>query len=470
MRLCTFLSIIGSMMMLTACGPILRAQSTARMETDTKAVFQKALSELDRTAPRSVPCSIGAITSPTGYVVAEAGWAEQAGLRLGDRIVAISGTPVTSLQEIVQGLYQVPVGGPLVLGLTRQGQQVLLSLSCRYQPERYAAARRMYEAGSHGDWDRCIAAARETRRLAGFVAFATVLPEYECAGAKNPSMASLEGRNFASLYYELNRLRLHESRYVPGETENVRGTVLRVADDLRRMGFPTYANDLEAQLREALAARPVAPPPSGPPHAVTIQGTAFAVRPDGTFLTAFHIVTGAKTITVTCPDAGGFPATVTETARQTDLAMLRGGRPTPHYLSLAKANALRAGDHVFTVGFPATDLLGTEPKFTDGSVSALSGPGDEATLMQITVPIQPGNSGGPLLNEAGQVVGIVTSTAAVEAFLEGTGTLPQNVNWAVKSEYAAPLFEAPTTQAPATSRSEAVGQAMKAVCMIEAVR
>jgi S1-C subfamily serine protease len=440
------------------------------MQTDTKAFAQKALLEFDRITPRPYPCDTGWAASQSGYVVAVSSWAEEAGLRPGDKITAISGTTVASQEERTKAYFQVPVGGPVMLGLTRQGEPVTLPLPCRYQPERHTAARRTLEAASRGDWDRCIAAARETRRLAGFVAFGTVVWEHECARAKNPSMASPEGRNFASLHYELSRLRLRESRYVPGETENVRGWVLRFADDLRTGGFPTYANDLEAQLREALAAQPVARPPSGPPQPITSQGTAFAVRPDGTFLTAFHIIKDAKTITVTCPGEGAFPASVVGAARRTDLAILRADRPTPHYLSLARPNTLRPGDHVFTVGFPATDLLGTEPKFTDGSVSALSGPGDEATLIQITVPIQPGNSGGPLLNDEGRVVGVVTSTAAVVAFLEGTGTLPQNVNWAVKSEYATPLFPSSTSQAPAKSRGEAVGQVMKAACMIEAVR
>jgi S1-C subfamily serine protease len=145
-------------------------------------------------------------------------------------------------------------------------------------------------------------------------------------------------------------------------------------------------------------------------------------------------------------------------------------RPTPHYLELAPARSVRPGDPVFTVGFPMIGLLGPEPKFTDGSVSALSGLRGEASLVQITVPVQPGNSGGPLLNNLGQVVGIVTSSAAIPSFLEKAGTLPQNVNWAVKSEYARPLYESVPGEGPSGGRAVAIDRAMKATCMVEASR
>ena len=90
------------------------------------------------------------------------------------------------------------------------------------------------------------------------------------------------------------------------------------------------------------------------------------------------------------------------------------------------------------------------------------------SLIQTTVPIQPGNSGGPLSDEAGHVVGVVTSTAAVQSFLKYTGTLPQNINWAVKSEYLHPLLSGisqdPVYVAPAIERVE------KSVCLIKAYK
>jgi hypothetical protein len=115
------------------------------------------------------------------------------------------------------------------------------------------------------------------------------------------------------------------------------------------------------------------------------------------------------------------------------------------------------------------ELLGVEPKFTDGSVSALSGLGGERRVMQVTVPIQPGNSGGPLLTENGFVVGVITSTAAVKAFFEATGTLPQGINWAVKADLAIPLFDASDLPvAGEQTREKAIARAREAVCAVVA--
>jgi len=207
--------------------------------------------------------------------------------------------------------------------------------------------------------------------------------------------------------------------------------------------------------------------PKKGPEAKATHGSCFAVNENGTLLTVYHVVQDSESILVHLADG-----TVTEARLQTfnakrDLAILHIDPRTPDFLPLAPTDSVYVGERVFTMGHPAPDILGQEPKFTDGSVSALSGPEDEEGLLQISVPIQPGNSGGPLVNERGEVVGIVTSTAAVEAFLSKTGALPQNVNWAVNVDYARRLFDSPSAESGAVSRKDAVEMVRRALCMVE---
>ena len=86
-------------------------------------------------------------------------------------------------------------------------------------------------------------------------------------------------------------------------------------------------------------------------------------------------------------------------------------------------------------------LQGQEQKATFGRVNSLSGIQGDIRFIQIDVPVQPGNSGGPLINDKGQVVGVVTATLNELVALQASGHLPQSVNYAVKSDYIVPLLK-----------------------------
>jgi Trypsin-like peptidase domain len=111
--------------------------------------------------------------------------------------------------------------------------------------------------------------------------------------------------------------------------------------------------------------------------------------------------------------------------------------------------------------------FGGEAKFNEGTISSLSVGGD-AGYMQISVPVHPGNSGGALLNRSGDVVGVVIATASALTFLKGTGSLPQNVSWAVKGAFAGPLFDQPAPSPRITDRSAIVRRAARATCSVTA--
>ena len=89
---------------------------------------------------------------------------------------------------------------------------------------------------------------------------------------------------------------------------------------------------------------------------------------------------------------------------------------------------------MFTIGHPLAGLLSTEAKYNEGSVSALSGMRDDRNIMQISVPIQPGNSGGPLANSHGEVVGLIVATVNGSALLRQQDVLAQNINFAIKAD------------------------------------
>jgi hypothetical protein len=97
---------------------------------------------------------------------------------------------------------------------------------------------------------------------------------------------------------------------------------------------------------------------------------------------------------------------------------------------------VRAGDAIVALGYPLAGLLATTANLTVGNVSALAGLGDDSRYLQISAPVQPGNSGGPLLDGSGHLVGIVTAKLDAALVARFTGDIPQNVNFALKAEVA----------------------------------
>ena len=138
--------------------------------------------------------------------------------------------------------------------------------------------------------------------------------------------------------------------------------------------------------------------------------------------------------------AGLISAKVVRVDAANDLALLKAdGKFLP--LPLATSRGVKLGGTVATVGFPNIGLQGFAPKLAKGEIASLSGAGDDARYFQISVPVQPGNSGGALVDERGNVVGVVSAKLNASAALAASGALPENVNYAVKSSFLLSFLE-----------------------------
>ncbi len=159
-------------------------------------------------------------------------------------------------------------------------------------------------------------------------------------------------------------------------------------------------------------------------------GTGFYITRQGHGLTNAHVVDGCKTLTVARVGEMATGANVVSIDKQNDLAVLLAASAAPAVASL-RARPVRQGDPVVAFGFPYAGSLSSGGAITTGSISALSGLRDDTRYLQISTPVQPGNSGGPLLDDSAAVVGVVSSGLRAS---RTTGIVPQNVNFAIKAD------------------------------------
>lgn len=219
-----------------------------------------------------------------------------------------------------------------------------------------------------------------------------------------------------------------------GQGQDDEGRVVHMAYG----GSPKRAEAIAAEAVAELAGRPplpVRPRVEAGGTGGVHTGTAFFVTWDGVLLTNDHVIDGATRVRVRMEGGEMMDAEVVTRDSENDLAVLRIDaitRPLP----LRRESELTRGQAVFALGYPLIQLQGQEQKATFGRVNALSGLKDDDRFAQIDVPIQPGNSGGPLLNERGEVVGVVTAMLDPMTTVQMAGVVPQNVNYALKSDLA----------------------------------
>lgn len=171
------------------------------------------------------------------------------------------------------------------------------------------------------------------------------------------------------------------------------------------------------------------------------SGTGFFVSASGHILTNQHVVDGCSEINVV-PDKGEPQrARLVRADKTNDLAILSTST-RPAVFARFRSMEPRLGENIAAFGFPLAPLLSRSGNFTLGNVTSLAGLGDDSRFLQISAPVQSGNSGGPLLDHSGHITGIVTAKLNAIKTAAITGDIPQNVNFAVKSQMAVSFLAA----------------------------
>jgi hypothetical protein len=175
--------------------------------------------------------------------------------------------------------------------------------------------------------------------------------------------------------------------------------------------------------------------------AASLCGSGFVIRQDGYILTNYHVIKNANQITVTVPGRQAVPARVVTVDQQKDLAILQVSLRNITALPIASSETVQVLDSITVLGYPLPSELGTALSASDGKVNAIrDGRNGGTQLFQIDANVNPGNSGGPLLNNHGEVVGIIVAKINSLEYAKENGTLPERINFAIPINEAQDLL------------------------------
>ena len=176
-------------------------------------------------------------------------------------------------------------------------------------------------------------------------------------------------------------------------------------------------------------------PPAGSKIARAKTGTGFVVSANGHIVTNQHVIDGCVgDIRGNLTGEASMGLRVVSSDANNDLALLQAPSTTAFKdFARIRDRSIRSGDSVVVIGFPFHGLLTSDFTVTTGIASSLSGMRNDTRFLQISAPVQPGNSGGPLFDTTGQIVGVVTAKIPALRIAVATGNIPENINFAIKT-------------------------------------
>jgi len=215
----------------------------------------------------------------------------------------------------------------------------------------------------------------------------------------------------------------------PVNVPNARAMAQRIFAEARTQAVSVYTSTWYEVSRNTSA-----PPPASQPQPRVSSGSGFYISPK-ILVTNDHVVNNCSAILV----GGKHPAVVASVDPTDDLAVVSVPDGPTDVATLRVRPPARTGESVVAFGFPLLDMLSSNGNATTGIVTSDAGLLNDSRHMQISAPIQPGNSGGPVLDRRGDVVGIVDSTIKPSVV---QGGVPQNINFAIKTGVVALFLDA----------------------------
>ena len=213
----------------------------------------------------------------------------------------------------------------------------------------------------------------------------------------------------------------------PDNSSDVAGAMTRVCD---RLAGSTDSGAAPV-VKKAVPARPT-----------VSTGSGIVITPNGLILTNEHVVRQCDSLQVVLDSTRTVKATLRTADTAGDLALLATEESFPLAAPVRQDAAPRLGEPVAVIGYPLVNVLSAQPNVSFGHVNSTVGVKGNPAQMQIDVPIQRGSSGGPVLDAAGNVIGIVVSKLDALKLAINTGDLPQNINFAIRGDVVRSFLEA----------------------------
>jgi S1-C subfamily serine protease len=181
------------------------------------------------------------------------------------------------------------------------------------------------------------------------------------------------------------------------------------------------------------------------------SGSGFAVSKNGHVVTNNHVIDGCQTVKIHYKGRA-IPATVVTHDSQNDLALLKGDFRPSTVLPLSSSRPELLQD-VYVAGYPFGLNVSTGVKVTKGIISSLTGVGNNFSEIQIDAALQPGNSGGPILDDKGNVVGVAIAKLDIKSVMKNYGVLPENTNFGIRTSVVRNILESSGVSLPGANHS-----------------